>query len=105
MTEVPMRSFRFPRFTIFLMIACFLTITGAIGLAAEISRRVELPYNAGSRTVIAILWQRLPAMLATGIAVFCCFGAIGYGVRVIFGRTGLQRLSNLDIRSSQQHPR
>ena len=97
-----MPSFRFPRFTILLMTACFLAISGAIGLAAEISRRVDMPYRAGSPTVLALLWEQLPAMFAMGFAVFCFFGAIGYGVLMIFGRTGLQRLSELDVRGSQE---
>lgn len=97
-----MRSFRFPRFTILLMTACFLTITGAIGLAAEISRRSELPYHAGMPTVLALLWQRLPSMLVSGAEMFCVFGAIGYGVLTILGGTGARRLSDLDVRASQK---
>ena len=101
--EGAMSSFRFPRFTILLMTACFLTISGAIGLAAEISRRVEMPYHAGSPGVLALLWKQLPAMFETGFVMICFFGAIGYGVLMIFGRTGVQRLSELDVRPSQQH--
>lgn len=97
-----MRSFRFPRFTIALMTACFLTISGAIGLAAEISRRSELPYHTDMPTVLALLWQRLPSMFVTGVGVFCLFGAIGYGVLTIVGRTGVRRLSDLDVRPSQK---
>jgi hypothetical protein len=84
-----------------LMTACFLTISGAISLAAEISRRVEMPYHAGSPSVFALLWRQLPAMFETGFAVVCFFGAIGYGVRMIFGRTGVQRLSELDVRRAE----
>ena len=98
-----MRRFRFPGFTILLMSACFLTICGAIGLAAEISRRAVMPYQAGVPSVFALLWRQLPAMLETGVAVVCVFGAIGYGVLMIFGRTGIQRLSELDVRPSQEH--
>ena len=96
-----MRSFRFPRFTIVLMIACFLTISSAILLAAEISRRVGLPYFEASPNMLALWWRQLPSMFATGLAVSCAFGAIGYGVLIILRRTGLQRLSRLDVRSSR----
>ena len=98
-----MSSFRFPRFTSLLMIACFLTISGAISLAAEISRRVEMSHHAGSPGVFALLWKQLPAMFETGFLMICIFGAIGYGARMIFGRTGVQRLSEVDVRPSQQH--
>jgi hypothetical protein len=79
-----MRSFRFPRFTIVLMIACFLTISSAILLAAEISRRSVLPYFAPSPNLFVLWLKQLPAMLVTGVAVSCAFGALGYGVLIIF---------------------
>lgn len=94
-----MRNFRFPRLTILLMTACFLAISGAIGLAKEMAR--EAPHGAGSANVFALLWKQLPSMFETGFLVVCLFGAIGYGAVVIFGRSGVQRLSELDVRSSQ----
>jgi hypothetical protein len=96
-----MRSFRFSTFTIFLMVACFFTITTAIALAAEISRSIGLPYLAASSSLLSLWLKQLPAMFVTGLAVSCAFGAIGYGVLVIFRRTGLQRLSRLDVHSSR----
>jgi len=96
-----MRSFRFPRFTIVLMIACFITISSAILLAAEISRRVDLPYLPPSPNLLGLWLQQLPAMFVTGAAVCCAFGAIGYGVLILCRRTGLERLSRLDVRSSR----
>ena len=85
------------------MTACFLTIYAAIGLAAEISRSAEIPYRAGSPGLLGLLWKQLPAMFVTGFVMFCFFGAIGYGVLMVFGRTGVQRLSELDVRRSQEH--
>ena len=96
-----MRSFRFSRFTIFLMIACFFTVTSAILLAAEISRRIGMPYFEARPNLLALWFQQLPAMFVTGLAVSCAFGAIGYGVLGIFRRTGLERLTRLDVRSSR----
>jgi hypothetical protein len=93
-----MRSFRFPRFAIVLMIACFLTISSAILLAAEISRRVGLPYFEASPNMLALWWRQLPAMVLTGSAVCGAFGVIGYGVLIVLRRTGLERLSRLDVR-------
>jgi hypothetical protein len=83
------------------MIACFLTISSAILLAAEISRRVALPYFAASPNLFVLWLKQLPAMLVTGVAVSCAFGAIGYGVLMIFRRIGLNRVSRLDVRSSR----
>ena len=99
--ERAMRNFRFHRLTILLMTACFLAISGAISLAKEMAR--EVPYRAGSPNLFALLWKQLPAMFETGLLVVCLFGAIGYGTLMIFGRTGVQRLSKLDVRPSQEH--
>jgi hypothetical protein len=83
------------------MVACFFTITTAISLAAEISRRVGLPYLEASPNLLVLWWKQLPAMFVTGFAVSCVFGAIGYGILIILRRTGLERLSRLDVRSSR----
>jgi hypothetical protein len=91
-----MRSFRFPKFTILLMVACFMTITTAISLAAEISRNVGLPYFASPSSLLVLWSKQLPAMFVTSFAVSGAFGAIGYGVLVILRRTGLERLARLD---------
>jgi hypothetical protein len=98
-----MRGFRFPRFAIFLMIACFFTILGAIGLAAEMSRTVQMTYYAGSPNLPAGWWSSLPWLFATLFAMLWAIGAIGYGVLFVLRRSGLHRLSRLDIRTSQQH--
>ena len=96
-----MRNFRFPRLTILLMIACFLAISGAIGLAEETAWKVLHP--TGSPGVFGRLWKQLPALFETGFLVVCLFGAIGYGALMIFGRTGGQRLSDLDAHPSKEH--
>ena len=99
-----MRGFRFPRFAIFLMIACFFTILGAIGLAAEMSRSVQMTYFAGSPNLPAGWWPIVPRLFGTLFVTMWTVGAIGYAVLFILRRSGLHRLSRLDIRTSQQHP-
>lgn len=99
-----MRGFRFPRFAIFLMIVCFITILAAIGLAAEMSRRVQMTYYAGSPNLPPGWWLSVPRLFATLLAMLWAVGAIGYAVLFILRRSGLHRLSRLDIRTSQQHP-
>jgi len=98
-----MRGFRFPRFAIFLMIACFFTILGAIGLATEMSRNVQMTYYPGSPNLPAGWWSSVPKLFVALFAMLWTIGAIGYGVLFVFRRSGLHRLSKLDIRTSQQH--
>lgn len=98
-----MRGYRFPRFAIVLMITCFFTILGAIGLAAEMSRTVQMTYFAGSPNLPAQWWSSLPRLFATLLAILWTLGAVGYGVLFVLRRSGLHRLSRLDIRTSQQH--
>ena len=98
-----MRGFRFPRFAIFLMIACFFTILGAIGLATEMSRNVQMTYYPGSPNLPAGWWSSVPKLFVSLFAMLWTIGAIGYGVLFVFRRSGLHRLSKLDIRTSQQH--
>ena len=73
-----MRSFRFPRAAIALMVVTFLTTLAAIGLAAEISRTVPAPMRFVF--VFLFLW---------------IVGAIGYGILFALRWTGVQRLSNV----------
>ena len=97
-----MRSFRFPRFSILLMIACFFTILGAIGLATEMSRTVQMTYQ-GAPNLPALWWSRLPGLFATVFAILWTLGAIGYAILFTLRRAGIHRMSRLDIRSPQEH--
>jgi hypothetical protein len=45
--------------------------------------------------------KQLPAIFVTGLAVSCVLGTIGYGLMIVFRRSGLQRLSRLDVRPSR----
>jgi hypothetical protein len=92
-----MRSFRFSRFAIFLMIACFLALLGAIGLATEMARTVQTSY-IGSPNLRPMWWAKLPELFAAVFVMLGTVGAIGYGVLFVLRRSGLHRLSRLDIR-------
>ena len=94
-----MRTFRFPRFVIFLMIACFITVSGAIALAREMARRLEMSRYAQVPNVLALLWDQIPAIVVTGFVTACLFGAIGYGLLSALGGTGVNRLAKLDTHS------
>src|SRR5262249_8074825 len=98
-----MRGFRFPRFAIFLMIACFFSMLGASGLATEMARTVQMTYYAGSPNLPADWWSSLPKLFVTLFVMLWTVGAIGYGVLFVLRRSGLHRLSRLHIRPSQQH--
>jgi hypothetical protein len=92
-----MRSFRFPRFAIFLMVACFLTLLAAIALATEMSRTVQVSYP-GVPNLEAMWWSRLPGLFATLLVPLWALGAAGYGILFALRRSGLHRLSSLDPR-------
>jgi hypothetical protein len=91
--EVTMRSFRFSRFAIFLMIACFFTILFAIGLATEMSRTVQMSYPGPNLS--PMWWARLPGLFATLFLMLGTIGAIGYGIVFALRRSGMHRLSRL----------
>jgi len=92
-----MRQFRFPRSAIFMMIACFLTILGAIGLATEMARTVQATYP-GSPNLVANWWAKLPGLFATLFLMLAAVGAVGYLVVYVLRLSGLHRLSTLDPR-------
>jgi magnesium-transporting ATPase (P-type) len=90
-----MRSFRFSRFAIILMIACFFTILFAIGLATEMSRTVQMSYPGPN--VPPMWWARLPGLFAILFVMLAGLSAIGYAVLFALRRSGMHRLSRLDI--------
>ena len=90
-----MGSFRFSRFTIFLMIACFFTLLFAIGLATEMSRTVQMSYPGPN--LPPMWWTKLPGLFAMVFVMLATLGAIGYAVLFALRRSGMHRLSRLDI--------
>jgi len=91
-----MRSFRFSRFAIALMIACFLALLGAIGLATEMARTVQASYT-GSPNLSPMWWAKMPELFATVFVILGTIGAIGYTLLFALRRSGLHRLSRLEI--------
>ena len=89
-----MGSFRFPRSAIFLMVATFLTILAAIGLATEMARTVQTEF-AGSN-LPSMWWSKLPAMFVMVWLLFWGLGAIGYAILFALRRTGVHRFSNIE---------
>src|SRR5438128_8288263 len=92
-----MHAFRFPRFSIFLMLACFLAILAAIGLAAEMSRTIQATYP-GAPNLSGMWWSRLPGLFAMVFVMLWTVGAVGYAILFALRRSGLHRLSSLDAR-------
>jgi len=88
-----MKSFRFPRIAIALMVATFLTILAAIGLATDMARTVQAGF--GGPNLPATWWSRLPVTFAMTFVMFWALGAIGYGILVALRRSGAHRLSKV----------
>ena len=88
-----MRSFRFPRTAIALMVATFLTILAAIGLATEMSRTVQAEF--GGPNLPAMWWSKLPMTFVLVFLFLWVVGAIGYGILFALRWTGVHRLSNV----------
>ena len=88
-----MRSFRFPRIAIALMVATFLTILGAIGLATEMSRTVQAGF--GGPNLSATWWSRFPVTFVLTFLMLWVVAAIVYFILFALGWTGVHRLSNV----------
>ena len=91
-----MQAFRFPRTAIALMVATFLAILGAIGLAAEISRTVQSGF--GGSTLPSMWWSALPALpfrFFLMLLFLWVVGAVGYAVLFALRWSGVHRLSNI----------
>ena len=95
-----MRQFRFPTFAILLMIACFFAILSAIGLAAEMSRTVQMTIP-GAPNLDAMWMSRLPGVFALVFVMLWTVGAVGYGIVFVLRRSGLHRLASLEPRPPQ----
>lgn len=80
-------EFRFPRSTVFLMALIF---AGVI-LAMEKANTIQLKYAAGAGSI----WPSLPWFLGFTV-LFTCAGAMAvWGILFALGRTGVQRLANI----------
>ena len=88
-----MRSFRFPRTAIALMVATFLVILAAIGLAAEMSRTVQAGF--GGPNVPTLWWSKLPMTFVLVFLFLWVVGAIAYAILFALRWTGVHRLSNV----------
>jgi len=88
-----MRSFRFPRTAIALMMATFVTILAAIGLATEMARTVQTGF--GGPNLPTMWWSKLPMMFVLVFFFFWVAGAVGYGILFAFRSAGVHRLSNV----------
>jgi hypothetical protein len=88
-----MGSFRFPPFAIALMVASFLAILAAIGLATEISRTVQAGF--GGPNLPADWWSSLPLRFVLLFLLLWVAGAVGYGILFALRWTGAHRLSNV----------
>jgi len=78
---------------IVLMVATFLTILAAIGLAAEMSRTVQSGF--GGPKLPTMWWSKLPMTFLLVFLFLWIAGAIGYGILFALRWTGLHRLSNV----------
>jgi len=88
-----MRSFRFPRTAIALMVATFLTILAAIGLASEMSRSVQAGF--GGPDLLTMWWPKLPVTFVFVFLVLWVVGAIGYGILFALRCAGVHRLASV----------
>jgi hypothetical protein len=80
-----MRSFRFPRWTIVLMLLVLFNVFVAI----EEARNVSVYMSTGES--IPVNWLSLPRLLVMGATLACALGLIGYGVLLAMRKAGIQR--------------
>jgi len=87
--RVDMRpEFRFPRFTVFLMSIIF----GGVILAMEKANTIQVKYAAGADSI----WPSLPWFLGLTLLLICSTVSVVWGILFALGRTGVQRLANLE---------
>ena len=80
-------EFRFPRSTVFLMLVIF----GGVILAMEKASTIQVKYAAGAASV----WPSLPWFLGFTLLFTCAAAMCGWGILFALGRTGVQRLENI----------
>jgi hypothetical protein len=72
------------------MVATFLTIMAAIGLATEMARTVQTQY--GGPNLPALWWSQLPVTFLPFVFIWV-LGGIGYGVLFALRSAGVHRLA------------
>jgi len=87
-----MRSFRFPRATIVVMVVTLFSVAFAIERARQIS--------AGSDAVPR--WLAIPGAFAAMLVVMGILGLIGYVILRALRQSGTQRLSSIETRPQQR---
>lgn len=85
------REFRFPRSTVFLMSVIF---AGVI-LVMEKANTIMVTYAAGGGSI----WPSLPWFLGIAFSLTGTVAVAVWGIRFALGRTGAQRLENLQAGS------
>lgn len=86
-------EFRFPRSTVFLMSIIF----GGVIVAMQKANIIQVKYAAGAGSI----WPSLPWFLGFTL-LFTCLGAVVVlGILFALGRTGVQRLTNIQPGSSR----
>jgi hypothetical protein len=85
-----MRSFRFPRSTLFLMSVVLVAVVVAI----EKARILSMQLATRSAEAPAV-WSALPGIVLGVLAWMCVAGAIGYLFFFLLKRTGLQRFPGI----------
>src|SRR5213594_727854 len=83
-------EFRFPRSTICLMLVILVGVLLAIEKGRSISQ-----LKSSALPDITIPWSTLPGFFLMALALMCVSGAVGYGIIVLLGRSGVSRLSNV----------
>lgn len=86
-------EFRFPRSTVFLMSIIF---AGVI-LAMEKANTIQLKYAAGAGSI----WPSLPWFLGFVFLFTCAAALVGLGILFALGRTGAQRIANIQTGSTR----
>lgn len=86
-------EFRFPRSTVFLMSIIF---AGVI-LAMEKANTIQVKYAAGAGSI----WPSLPWFLGFTLLFTCAVAMVGWGILFALGRTGTQRLANIQPGSNR----
>ena len=84
-----MRSFRFPRWTIFLMSLIFASTMFAI----EEGRSISMLYSGERRFEAA--WPGVYGLFVFLGVVLCSIGAIGYGILSALRQSGAQQFPNI----------
>jgi len=92
-----MRSFRFPRWTIVLMLMILLGMVVAI----EKGRSLSIELASGS-SVHSVWW---PGFFLMALTLMAGAGGIGYGLLVVLGKAGIQRFTSIQTWPSTKDDR